>query len=178
MPDTPTLPPTGRAWVFGDDLNTDLLAPGGYMKYGIAEIAKHCLESVEPRFAREARPGDILFAGRNFGAGSSREQAAEVLRHLGIACVVAASFSGIYYRNGFNLGLPLLVCPDAAAVALGAPVACDLDGARIHDHGGGRVLDCEPIPAHLVAMIRAGGLVPHLQQRLEAQRAARAASSA
>jgi 3-isopropylmalate/(R)-2-methylmalate dehydratase small subunit len=171
----PLLPATGRAWVFGDDLNTDLLAPGGYMKFGIAEIARHCLESLEPRFAAEARPGDIVFAGRNFGAGSSREQAAEVLRHLGIACVVAVSFSGIYYRNGFNLGLPLLTCPDAPAVEPGAPVACDLDAARIHVHGGpggSRALDCEPIPAHLVAMIRAGGLVPHLERRLAAQRTA------
>lgn len=164
-----SFPATGRAWVFGDDLNTDLLAPGGYMKFGIDEIARHCLESLEPRFATEARPGDIVFAGRNFGAGSSREQAAEVLRHMGIACVVAQSFSGLYYRNGFNLGLPLLVCPDAATVADGAPVACDLDGARILDHAGGRVLACEPIPSHLVAMIRDGGLLPHLAKRLAAK---------
>lgn len=162
---------TGRAWVFGDDLNTDLLAPGAYMKFGIAEIARHCLESVDPRFAAEVRPGDIVFAGRNFGAGSSREQAAEVLRHLGVACVAARSFSGIYYRNGFNLGLPLLVCPDAPTVAPGASVACDLDRACVHDLATGRVLACEPIPAHLVAMIRDGGLLPHLEKRLAARRA-------
>ena len=170
-PFLPAIPATGRAWVFGDDLNTDLLAPGAYMKFGIAEIARHCLESLEPRFAAEVRPGDIVLAGRNFGAGSSREQAAEVLRHLGVACVVAQSFSGIYYRNGFNLGLPLLICPEAPCVADGAPVACDLDGARILDHGGRRVLACEPIPGHLVAMIRDGGLLPHLAKRLAAQAA-------
>jgi len=156
--------------MFGDDVNTDVLAPGAYMKFGIAEIAKHCLESVAPDFARMAQPGDVVFAGRNFGAGSSREQAAEVLRHLGIACVVAVSFSGIYYRNGFNLGLPLLVCPQATSVAAGAQVACDLDGARIHDFGSGRTLQCEPVPAHLVALVRDGGLVPHLQKRLDAAR--------
>ncbi len=165
-------PATGQAWLFGDDLNTDLLAPGRYMKLPIAEIARHCLESVEPRFAAEARAGDILFAGRNFGAGSSREQAAEVLRHLGIACVVAQSFSGIFYRNAFNLGLPLLVCDQAPTVAAGAPVACDLDSATVHDQHSGRALACVPPPAHLVAMVRAGGLVPHLAQRLAAQRAA------
>jgi 3-isopropylmalate/(R)-2-methylmalate dehydratase small subunit len=167
-----TVPATGRAWVFGDDLNTDLLAPGRYMKLPIAEIAPHCLESVHSGFAADARPGDILFAGRNFGAGSSREQAAEVLRHLGIACVVAQSFSGIFYRNAFNLGLPLLVCPDALTVADGSPVACDLDQARIHDHRGDRVLACVAPPPHLIAMVRAGGLVPHLAQRLAAQRVA------
>lgn len=171
-PFLPAIPATGRAWVFGDDLNTDLLAPGAYMKFGIAEIARHCLESVEPRFASQVRPGDIVFAGRNFGAGSSREQAADVLRHLGIACVVAQSFSGIYYRNGFNLGLPLLVCPQAATVAAGALVACDLDHACVHDLSTDRVLACEPIPAHLVDMIRDGGLLPHLEKRLAAQRAA------
>lgn len=162
---------TGRAWVFGDDLNTDLLAPGRFMKFGIEEIARHCLASLEPRFAAEVRPGDIVFAGRNFGAGSSREQAAEVLRHLGIACVVAQSFSGLYYRNGFNLGLPLLVCDQATSVAPGAAVSCDLEAARIHDHGTGRVLACAPVPPHLLALARAGGLVPHLHQRLQAERA-------
>jgi len=163
---------TGRAWVFGDDLNTDLLAPGAYMKFGIAEIARHCLESVDARFAAEVRPGDIVFAGRNFGAGSSREQAAEVLRHLGVACVVARSFSGINYRNGFNLGLPLLVCPEASTVAPDAAVACDLDRACVHDLTTERVIACEPIPAHLVAMIRDGGLLPHLEKRLATQRSA------
>ncbi|RCW74462.1 3-isopropylmalate dehydratase [Pseudorhodoferax soli] len=162
---------TGRAWVFGDDLNTDLLAPGRYMKLPLAEIAQHCLESVEPGFATGARPGDIVLAGRNFGAGSSREQAAEVLRHIGIACVVAQSFSGIFYRNAFNLGLPLLVCDQAPTVADGSPVACDLDGAMVVDHRSGRALACVPPPSHLIAMVRAGGLVPHLAQRLAAQRA-------
>ena len=161
-----------RAWVFGDDLNTDLLAPGRYMKFAVDEIAKHCLESLAPAFAATVRPGDIVVAGRNFGAGSSREQAVEVLRHLGVACVVAVSYSGIYYRNGFNLGLPLLVCADAMQIADGAQIALDLDAAQIHvidansESATGRTLQCEPIPAHLIAMVRDGGLLPHLQKRL------------
>ena len=161
-----------RAWVFGDDLNTDLLAPGRYMKFGVNEIAKHCLESLAPSFAASVRPGDIVVAGRNFGAGSSREQAVEVLRHLGVACVVAVSYSGIYYRNGFNLGLPLLVCADAMQIADGAQIALDLDAAQIHvidansESTPGRTLQCEPVPAHLIAMVRDGGLLPHLQKRL------------
>ncbi len=155
-----------RAWVFGDDLNTDLLAPGRYMKFGVEEIAKHCLESLAPAFAANVRPGDIVVAGRNFGAGSSREQAVEVLRHLGVACVVAVSYSGIYYRNGFNLGLPLLVCAEASQIADGAQIALDLDVARIHESDTGRTRQCEPVPAHLIAMVRDGGLLPHLQKRL------------
>ena len=157
---------SGRAWVFGDDLNTDLLAPGRYMKFGVDEIAKHCLESISPTFASTVRPGDIVVAGRNFGAGSSREQAVEVLRLLGVACVVAVSYSGLYYRNGFNLGLPLLVCADAPSVADGASLALDLDAAQLRDAATGRTLQCEAVPAHLIAMVRDGGLVPHLQQRL------------
>jgi 3-isopropylmalate/(R)-2-methylmalate dehydratase small subunit len=155
-----------RAWVFGDDLNTDLLAPGRYMKFGIEEIAKHCLESLLPSFATDVRPGDIVVAGRNFGAGSSREQAVEVLRHLGVACVVAVSYSGLYYRNGFNLGLPLLVCADALQIEDGAQVALDLDAARLSEPSTGRILQCDPVPAHLIAMVRDGGLVPYLRQRL------------
>ena len=155
-----------RAWVFGDDLNTDLLAPGRYMKFGVEEIAKHCLESLSPAFAESVRPGDIVVAGRNFGVGSSREQAVEVLRHLGVACVVAVSYSGLYYRNGFNLGLPLLVCADAPRVADGAQLMIDLDAARLHEPATGLTLQCEAVPVHLIAMVRDGGLVPHLRKRL------------
>jgi 3-isopropylmalate/(R)-2-methylmalate dehydratase small subunit len=157
---------TGRAWVFGDDLDTDLLAPGRYMKFGIEEIAKHCLESLSPSFATSVRPGDIVVAGRNFGMGSSREQAVEVLRHLGVACVVAVSYAGLYYRNGFNLGLPLLVCADTSGIADGTALALDLDAARVTETTTGRTLQCEAAPAHLIAMARDGGLVPHLQKRL------------
>ncbi|RZL56930.1 MAG: 3-isopropylmalate dehydratase [Variovorax sp.] len=169
MSTTTAAPQTGRAWVLGDDLNTDLLAPGRYMKFGVEEIARHCLESLVPSFAADVRPGDIVVAGRNFGVGSSREQAVEVLRHLGVACVVAASYAGLYYRNGFNLGLPLLVCTDVdrmAGITDGSRLALDLDAARLHDPATGLTLQCEPVPAHLIAMVRDGGLVPHLQRRL------------
>jgi len=158
---------TGRAWVFGDDINTDLLAPGAYMKFGIDEIARHCMEAVDASFAANVRPGDLVFGGRNFGAGSSREQAVEVLRHLGVAAVVAPSFAGLFYRNGFNLGLPLLTCPALPAVAPGAEVGCDIDTAQVFI-AGGAPLQCEPIFPHLVAMIRDGGLVPHLARKIAA----------
>lgn len=164
---------TGRAWVFGDDINTDLLAPGAYMKFGIDEIARHCMETVDPTFAANVRPGDIVFGGRNFGAGSSREQAVEVLRHLGVVAVVAPSFAGLFYRNGFNLGLPLLTCTAPAAITIASAVAngqragCDIDAAQVFVEGAG-TMQCEPIPPHLVAMIRDGGLVPHLARKIAA----------
>jgi 3-isopropylmalate/(R)-2-methylmalate dehydratase small subunit len=108
-----------RAWVFGDNLDTDLIAPGRYMKFGIAEIAAHCLESVDPSFAPGVRAGDIVVAGKNLGAGSSREQAPEALKHLGVAALVAQSFAGLFYRNAINLGLPAVVCAQAKRIRPG-----------------------------------------------------------
>jgi 3-isopropylmalate/(R)-2-methylmalate dehydratase small subunit len=167
-PSSPTPPQhAGRAWVFGDDLTTEALAPGRYMKFGIEEIAKHCLESVEPRFAREVRPGDVLVGGRNFGAGSSREQAAGALAHLGVAAVIAPSFAGLFYRNAFNLGLPLLVCAEAESIRAGDRVEVDAEGGRVENLTQQRSIACEPIPAHLMALVRDGGLLAHLEKQLK-----------
>jgi 3-isopropylmalate/(R)-2-methylmalate dehydratase small subunit len=160
-----------RAWVVGDNLDTDALAPGKYMKFGIEEIAKHCLESLRPEFAATVRPGDLLIGGRNLGTGSSREQAPQALRHLGIAAVVAPSFAGLFYRNALNLGLPALVCVEAARIRDGEAVELDLESARIR-LASGEALACEPIPAHLLAMLADGGLLPHLEKRLAQQRQA------
>jgi 3-isopropylmalate/(R)-2-methylmalate dehydratase small subunit len=161
---------SGRAWVFGDDLTTDVLAPGRYMKFGIEEIAKHCLESVEPRFATEVRAGDVVVGGRNFGAGSSREQAAGVLRHLGVSAVIAPSFAGLFYRNAFNLGLPLLVCSEAGTTRAGDSVRVDAEAGRIENLTQNRVLACEPVPPHLMALVRDGGLLGHLEKRLNSRK--------
>jgi hypothetical protein len=103
---------SGRVFLLGDDIDTDQLAPGQYMKGGLDMLAAHCLESARPDFAGSVKPGDVIVAGKNFGMGSSREQAAEALKHLGLAGVVAKSFAGIFYRNALNLGLPVLVADD------------------------------------------------------------------
>jgi len=145
---------SGRAWVFGDDIDTDVLAPGIYMKAPIAELASHCLEAVEPAFAREVKPGDIIVGGRNFGIGSSREQAAEALKLLGVAAVVAVSFGGIFFRNAINLGLPAR-----------ARLTVDAEAGRLAVEDGPE-LACDPLPPHLLAMIRDGGLIPHLERKL------------
>lgn len=155
-----------RAWVFGDDIDTDVLAPGRYMKLGIGEIARHCLEAVDPAFAASVRPGDVVVAGRNFGAGSSREQAAQALHALGVAAVIAASFAGIFYRNALNVGLVVLVCPQAQRIAAGDEIAFDAEAGWIENRTRGETLACEPIPAHLMQMVRDGGLLAHLEKRL------------
>jgi len=155
----------GRVWLFGDDIDTDQLAPGRYMRGGIEDLAAHCLEAARPDFAGAVQPGDILVAGKNFGMGSSREQAAEALRHLGLAGVVARSFAGIFYRNAINLGLPVLTAPDLSAVADGDRATLDPETGVLHLTDKGTDVTMEPIPENLQGIIADGGLVPHLKKR-------------
>ncbi len=161
---------SGRAFVFGDGIDTDILAPGVYMKLPIEQLAQHCLESVDPDFIRNVRPGDIVVAGVNFGVGSSREQAAEALKHLGVACVIAKSFGAIFYRNALNFGLPVLVCDDADRIAAGDRLNIDSGAGRILDETQGLELTAQPLPGFLLQMIADGGLVPHLEKRFAAAR--------
>ena len=155
-----------RAWVFGDNVDTDVIAPGRYMKFGVEEIAPHCFEAVRPEFARGVRPGDVVVAGRNFGAGSSREQAPAALKHLGIAALVAESFAGLFYRNALNLGLAAVVCAQAKSIRDGDTVRVDAEAGRISNLTTGESLTCEAIPPHLMQMLRDGGLLAHLEKRL------------
>lgn len=157
---------TGRAWVFGDDVDTDALAPGRYMKLPIAEIAKHCLELVDPGFAPGVQSGDVVVGGRNFGMGSSREQAPAALTALGVAAVIAKSFAGLFYRNCFNVGLVALACPEAGRIRAGDRLRVDPEAGRIENLTTGETLACDAIPAHLMAIVRDGGLLPHLEKRL------------
>jgi 3-isopropylmalate/(R)-2-methylmalate dehydratase small subunit len=157
----------GRAWVFGNDVDTDALAPGRFMHRPIEELAQNCLIDIAPEFARDASPGDVLIAGRNFGVGSSREQAAQALKIRGLVGVVAQSYAGIFYRNAINLGLPVLV-GDASDVANGSLVVLDV-GAGTLSHDGG-LIQLETMPGFLLEMIRDGGLVPHLEKRFAAER--------
>jgi 3-isopropylmalate/(R)-2-methylmalate dehydratase small subunit len=156
----------GRAWVFGDAIDTDVLAPGLWFKAPMEEMARHCLEAVDPRFAREVQPGDIIVAGQRFGVGSAREQAAMALQHLGVGAVLAVSFGRIFYRNALNFGLPALFFPAAAEVRAGELLEVDAVGGRIGSPDTGRAWTVNGIPPHLMAMVAAGGLMPWLKQRL------------
>jgi 3-isopropylmalate/(R)-2-methylmalate dehydratase small subunit len=162
----------GRAFVFGDSVNTDAMAPGSLMKHPIVTIASHCLESVDPSFAGTVRPGDVVVAGKGFGIGSSREQAAEALKHLGVAAVLARSFGGIFYRNALNLGLPVLVCDDVEGISAGNLVHVDAATGVIDNKTRGISLKAVPLPPSLLAMIADGGLVPHLERRFADRRGA------
>ena len=156
----------GRAWVFGDDINTDAMAPGLYFKSSMDEMARHCLEARDPQFALGVQPGDIVVAGRNFGVGSAREQAVMALTHLGVAAVLAVSFGRIFYRNALNFGLPALTLPDVASVRAGDVLRVQPVAGRIENLRTGELISVPGIPAHLMAMVEAGGLMPWLKARL------------
>lgn len=163
-PGLPVAPESHRVWKLGADIDTDLLAPGHAMKYGIEKIASHCLESVRPEFARQVQAGDVIVAGRNFGIGSSREQAAAVLVKLGVAAVIAPSFSGLYFRNAFNVGLLLLTCPEAELLQEAEQISLDTSTPAVISSTG-RYLACDPVADFLMEMVRNGGLMNQLRTR-------------
>lgn len=160
---------THKVWCLGADIDTDQLAPGAYMKLGIEGIAPHCLEAVRPEFAAAVRPGDVIAAGANFGIGSSREQAAAALVQLGVRAVIAPSFSGLFFRNAFNLGLLLLSCREAGELRDGEQVALDLQAMQVVT-ADDRRLACDPIPDFLLDMVQAGGLMNQLRTKLQTKR--------
>jgi 3-isopropylmalate/(R)-2-methylmalate dehydratase small subunit len=159
----------GRAWVFGDNIDTDVLAPGRYMKGPVEAAAPHCLESVDPEFAGNVTPGDFVIGGANFGLGSSREQAAQVLRILGVAAVIAKSFGGIFYRNAFNLGLLAVLCRETERINAQDRLVLDAGAGELRNLSSGARYACEPVPGHLLALIADGGLIPQLERRFKSE---------
>ena len=157
----------GRAWKYGDNVNTDVLFPGKYTYTLRApeEIAQHALEDLDRDFASGVESGDIIVGGRNWGCGSSREQAATCLVYNGVAAVIAKSFARIFYRNAINNGLLALTCPAAVdAIEAGDEVEIDLEAAVIRCTRG--EFDFVPLASTLQAILDAGGLMPYLQERL------------
>ena len=154
-----------RTWKLPADVDTDQLAPGATMKHGIEVTARHCLEALRPEFALGVRRGDVVVAGPHFGIGSSREQAASVLVHLGLAAVIAPSYSGLYFRNAFNVGLLLLTAREADRIDDGEALTFDARTGVV-TRADGSSLRCDPIPGFLLDMVDAGGLLPQLKRRL------------
>jgi len=157
---------TGRAWVYGDNVNTDVLFPGKYT-YTIvdpAEMARHALEDLDPTFVEGVQPGDIVVGGRNFGCGSSREQAVLALRAAGVRAIIAASFARIYFRNAVNHGVLPIQCPEAAAaIQHGERVTIDTEARTITCAAG--TFTFPPLSPSVQAILDAGGLIPMLCQR-------------
>ncbi len=157
----------GKVWKFGDDVDTDLIIPARYINVSDpAALAKTCFIDVMPEFAANVSPGDVLVAGRNFGCGSSREHAPLAIKAAGIGGVIAKSFARIFYRNAFNIGLPLLESEEAAeALAAGEQVSVDLAAGTIRSLDTGKVFPARPIPEFMRKLIEDGGLVPHIRKR-------------
>jgi 3-isopropylmalate/(R)-2-methylmalate dehydratase small subunit len=158
----------GRVWKFGDDVNTDLIIPGRYLdNYDPDHLAKHAMEGASKEFASAVRAGDVVVAGRNFGCGSSREQAVVALRSAGVSAVVAKSFARIFYRNAVNMALPVLVSRDAVEILEdGEKVTIDFDGCVVVSSIDSRKVPFEPIPERLKEILDCGGLVPYLKSRM------------
>jgi 3-isopropylmalate/(R)-2-methylmalate dehydratase small subunit len=155
----------GRVWKFGDNIDTDVITPGKHLYLPMPEMAKHALEVRDPAFGKEAKPGDLLVAGRNFGCGSSREQAPRVLKLLGIGCVLAETFARIFYRNAIAIGLPVLAVPGLwAATEAGQVVAVDLGSGEVVNRTTGATFRGRPIPARMLAVLAEGGILPALKR--------------
>ncbi len=152
-------PIVGRVWKFGNDIDTDVIIPGKYLRTKDMQVfAAHAMEGIDPEFAKKVTPGDIIVAGTNFGCGSSREQAPLALKHAGVACIVARSFARIFFRNAINIGLPLLEAD--VGCEEGDEVEIDLLKGEIKVIGNG-TFKGNRLPDFLLEILTAGGLVAH-----------------
>jgi 3-isopropylmalate/(R)-2-methylmalate dehydratase small subunit len=157
----------GRAHVYGDNVDTDVIIPARYLTTtDEATLAEHALEDLDPEFVSRVRPGDVLLAGANFGCGSSREHAPIALKGTGVAGIVAGSFARIFFRNAINTGLPIAECPEAVAEAEpGDDVELDLERGIVRNVTKGKEYAAEPLPEFVMEIVRAGGLVPWVAAR-------------
>ena len=161
----------GRVWTFGNDVDTDVIIPVQYTNSADPqEFGRHCMEGIDPDFPKKVRPGDIIVANKNFGCGSSREPAPIAIKAIGISCIIAKTFARIFYRNAFNVGLPLLECENAPDhVKEGHEIEVNLDTGEIRDLYLKQSFQAKPIPPFMQDLIRDGGLMNHLAKKLNLQ---------
>ncbi len=158
----------GTAWKFGADVDTDAIIPARYLNTSDPrELAQHCMEdSITPDFAEKVKPGDIIVAGKNFGCGSSREHAPIAIKTAGVSCVVAKSFARIFYRNSFNMGLPIFESPEAVdGIKQGEELEVDADAGVIRNLATGKEFKVAPVPAFMQELIAAGGLMAYTKKK-------------
>ena len=157
----------GRVWKFGDNVDTDLIIPARFLNVSDEEeLAKNCFVDVRPDFVEKVQAGDVIVAGKNFGCGSSREHAPWALKGAGIRVIIAKSFARIFYRNAFNIGLPLLESDQASDdLEEGDQVSVDLLTGKISNESKDQHFSAKPIPDFMMEIIQAGGLVNHIKNR-------------
>jgi len=155
----------GKVWKFGDDISTDHITPGRYfhLRSDLEALAKHVLEDADTSFASKVEKGDIIVAGKNFGLGSSREHAPRVIKIAGVSCIIAKSFARIFYRNSFNIGLPLLVA-NTDEIEEGNKLKIDLESGKIENQTNGKILTFSPISSFMKKLIEDGGIEEHVKK--------------
>lgn len=150
----------GKVWTFGKDVDTDLIIAARYLNTSVPEeLAKHVMEDADPEFVGKMSTGDIIVAGENFGCGSSREHAPIALKAAGIAAIIAPTFARIFYRNAFNMGLPIFELPQSAEITEGDTVSIDMNAGTITNKTTNKSYDFTPIPPFMQELIDAGGLM-------------------
>ena len=162
---------TGKVWKYGDNVDTDAIIPARYLNMSLPEeLAEHCMEDIDLSFAGSVQPGDIIVGGDNFGCGSSREHAPLAVKGAGVSCVIANSFARIFYRNAINIGLPILECAEAVAeTEKGDELTVDLTAGSITNARTGKTYHTSPLPAFVMKIVGAGGLVPYTRERMQAR---------
>jgi 3-isopropylmalate/(R)-2-methylmalate dehydratase small subunit len=160
----------GRAWVVGDDIDTDQIIPSRFLvSSDPEELGQHPFEDLRPEFSENVEDGDFVVAGENFGSGSSREHAPLSLVGAGVDGIVAQSFARIFFRNCINLGLPVLICPAADRIDDGDTISLDLDAGTVHNHTTAETYEATPLPEFLQSLVEAGGLKAYTATKLARQ---------
>ncbi len=161
--------PKGKAWKFGSDVDTDAIIPARYLNTSDpAELAKHCMENADTAFASKVRPGDIIVAGKNFGCGSSREHAPIAIKAAGVSCVIATTFARIFYRNAFNIGLPIFESVEAVEnISEGDELTVDAGTGIITNVTTGKTFRATPVPPFMHQIIAAGGLINYVAGKVK-----------
>jgi len=159
----------GKAITFGNNIDTDVILPGPYLVHTDPnELAKHAMEGLDPKFPEKAAEGIVVVGGKNFGCGSSREQAPLALKYAGVRCVLAESFARIFYRNSITIGLPVLACPGLSGkVEEGDEVVVNLQTGKVEDRTNGSVFQATQLPEFIMEILDDGGLIEHLKRRIE-----------
>jgi 3-isopropylmalate/(R)-2-methylmalate dehydratase small subunit len=158
---------SGSVHKFGADIDTDAIIPARYLNTSDpAELAKHCMEDADPEFVSKMKSGDIIVADKNFGCGSSREHAPIAIKEVGVSCIIAKSYARIFYRNSFNMGLPILECKDAVdGISDGDKLEVDTDSGKIMNVTTGKSYQAQPIPPFMQELIAAGGLMDFVKSK-------------
>ncbi|MBN1847092.1 MAG: 3-isopropylmalate dehydratase small subunit [Deltaproteobacteria bacterium] len=157
----------GKTWKFGDNIDTDVIIPARFLNLSDkSELAKHCFADLRPDFVKEVQEGDIIVGGNNFGCGSSREHAPLAIKESGIGAIIAKSYARIFYRNAFNIGLPILECQEAVdSITEHDKVSVDLATGEIVNKTTGKKFSAKPIPDFMRQIIQAGGLVEYIKNQ-------------